>query len=184
MRYIIYDIEATCWRGKPPKGINEVIEIGAVMINDYGELISEFNKFVRPDVNPILSGFCKSLTKISQENVDMADKYPKVVDQFKSWIGVGECDYVLCAWGDFDKRILRDNCKLHKMDFDWVDYFINVKSQYNTIKGNIGQDKSGLKATVKKEGFEFEGVHHRAISDAINLGKVFSKYLDEWVIVW
>ena len=184
MRYIIYDVEATCWRGKPPKGINEVIEIGAVMINDYGELISEFNKFIKPTVNPLLSGFCKSLTHISQENVDSAEIYPQVIERFKEWIGVGEEDYVLAAWGDFDKRILRDNCQLHKIEADWLEYFINVKSQYNTIKGNMGHEKSGLKATVKKEGFEFDGVHHRAISDASNLGKVFSKYMDEWVIVW
>ncbi len=184
MNYIIYDVEATCWRGKPPKGINEIIEIGAVKLNAYGELVSEFNKFVKPTVNPILSGFCKSLTHISQENVDAADTYPTVIEQFKDWVEVGETDYVLGAWGDFDKRIMRDNCNLHDLETDWLEFFINVKSQYNTLKGNMGHQKSGLKAVVKKEGFEFDGVHHRAISDALNLAKVYAKYLDEWIIVW
>ncbi len=184
LNYIIYDIEATCWRGRPPKGINEVIEIGAVKINQYGENVSTFSKFVKPLVNPILSSFCKQLTKISQENIDRADDYIVVVDEFKEWIGVGEEDYVLGAWGDFDKRILRQNCELHKMDSEWVEFFINVKSQYNTIKGLGSNNRSGLKTIVEKEGFEFDGIQHRAISDAMNTGKVFSKYIDEWVIVW
>ena len=38
----------------------------------------------------------------------------------------------------------------------------------------------GLRKAVEKEGFEFTGTHHRGIDDAVNLVKVFNKYLDEW----
>ena len=40
----------------------------------------------------------------------------------------------------------------------------------------------GLKAITKKEGFEFTGIHHRAIADAENLAKIVAKYIDEWVV--
>ena len=53
MRYIIFDLEATCWRGRPPKGITEVIEIGAVLVDRYGDATSTFSHFVRPVVNPV-----------------------------------------------------------------------------------------------------------------------------------
>jgi len=184
LNFIIYDVEATCWRGRPPKGINEVIEIGAVKVNPYGEVISSFCKFIKPSINPQLSSFCKKLTHISQEDIDRADNFKIVIDQYKEWIGVDEEDYVLGAWGDFDKRIIRDNCELHKIEVDWLEYYINIKSQYNTIKARTGKDQTGLKSTVKKEGFEFDGIHHRAISDAENLAKIFSKYIDEWIIIW
>jgi hypothetical protein len=32
MNFIIFDLEATCWMGRPPHGINEIIEIGAVKV--------------------------------------------------------------------------------------------------------------------------------------------------------
>jgi len=179
LRFIIYDLEATCWMGRPPGGINEIIEIGAVMVNPVGELMSDFSKFVKPHVNPKLSGFCKKLTSISQENVDYANKYPKVIEQFQDWIDIWDEDYLLCSWGAYDKVMLTDNCKLHKMEIDWLEHHTDLKQQYQNIKGE--QKHTGLKNTIKKEGMEWTGVHHRAISDAENTAKIFIKYIDEWV---
>ena len=179
MRFIIYDLEATCWMGRPPGGINEIIEIGAVMVDQLGEVKADFCKFVKPHVNPRLSGFCKKLTSISQDDVDRASKYPKVIEEFQNWIDIYDEDYLLCSWGAYDKVMLTDNCKLHKMEIDWLEYHTDLKSQYHTIKGE--HKLTGLKNTIKKEGFEFTGIHHRAIADAENLAKIFIKYVDEWV---
>lgn len=181
MNYILYDLEATCWLGRPPKGIQEIIEIGAVKVNEYGEVLGDFNKFVRPTVNTRLSGFCTKLTTITQADVDKADTFPRVAEAYKEWIGVYEEDFVLCAWGEFDIRMLRMDCELHKLDTDWLGNFSNIKKQYQTLKR---LDKgTGLKKTTKHEGFEFTGKHHRAIADAENLAKIFIKYIDEWVFI-
>jgi inhibitor of KinA sporulation pathway (predicted exonuclease) len=165
--------------GRPPRGITEVIEIGAYKLDEFGTVLDVFSKFVQPEVNPILSGFCRKLTSISQENVNRADKFPKVIDQFFDFCEVGFEDYVLCAWGPADKRLLTSNCKLHKMDFYWLDEHINIKKQYHRMKGNSVE--RGLKAVTKVEGFEFSGIQHRAVSDAQNLAKIVAKYIDEWV---
>ena len=178
MNFIIYDLEATCWRGRPPKGVQEIIEIGAFKINELGEVLSSFNKFVKPWVNPVLSGFCQSLTHISQEDVDRADKFPAVIEQFQDWIDIYDEDYILCAWGKFDIQLLRNDCVLHDLETEWLDHHTNLKAQYHEI---IGTSKyAGLKNTTIREGFEFTGIHHRAISDAENLAKIFIKYIDEW----
>jgi 3'-5' exoribonuclease 1 len=180
LRYIIYDLEATCWRGRPPHGINEVIEIGAYKVNEYGEVLGMFNKFIKPMLNPVLSEFCKSLTSISQDNVDKAKMYPNVIQEFQDFINIDDDNYQLCAWGKFDVQLLRVNSVLHKMEIDWLENNINVKDQYHRIKGE--HKLSGLKNTIKTEGMEFTGIQHRAISDAENLAKIFIKYIDEWVI--
>ena len=106
MRYIAYDLEATCWMGRPPKGITEVIEIGAYKLDEYGQVVDIFSKFVKPIVNPQLSGFCKKLTTIQQENVDRADKFPKVVSAFMDFCEIESEDYILCSWGPADPRLL------------------------------------------------------------------------------
>ncbi|MEZ4981799.1 MAG: hypothetical protein R2769_09475 [Saprospiraceae bacterium] len=87
-------------------------------------------------------------------------------------------DFLLCSWEVSDKKMLIQDCKLHDYEFDWVENHINVKRQYQNLKRlRTHVDHK----TVEAEGFEFEGDHHRAIADAINLAKVFIKYLDEWV---
>jgi len=181
LNYIIYDIEATCWDGAPLADIQEVIEIGAILLNDYGEEVGSYNRFVRPKVSPTLSPFCKRLTTITQENVDRANTFPKVIEEFQDWAEMFDEDYILCSWGDFDKEIFISNCELHDLDYDWAEKHINLKKQYREIKNNNRQ--VGFKAALKYEGFEFTGTEHRGISDAENLVKIFTKYLDEWVCI-
>ncbi|MGE5356138.1 MAG: exonuclease domain-containing protein [Deltaproteobacteria bacterium] len=178
MNYIVLDLEATCWRGKPPNGINEVIEIGAVKINAYGEVKGLFSKLIKPIVNPVLSGFCKKLTGISQEQINTADSFVKVIEEFQDFIDYDNHDYTLYSWGNNDKAFLSSNCTLHNLDFEWLDPFIDMHKKYLSLNGN--KKKSGLKHIVESEGFEFEGDQHSAYIDAYNLSKIFIKYLDEW----
>lgn len=178
MNFIIYDLEATCWQGSPPSLVQEIIEIGAVRINSYGEVEGTFNCFIRPKLNPRLSMFCQELTSIRQEDIDRARYFPDVIEDFQDWAEVFEEDYLLCSWGGFDKRMLIQDCQLHDMEYDWVEPHINLKQQYREIK-RLRQSR-GLKSAVNAEGFEFTGTHHRGIDDAENLARIFTKYLDEW----
>jgi 3'-5' exoribonuclease 1 len=177
VNFIIFDLEATCWLGRPPHGVNEIIEIGAYKINTQGEIIGEFNQFVKPTVNPTLSEFCKKLTSISQEFVDNSNTFPNVINDFKNWIDI-DADFKLCSWGQFDIQLIKNDCTLHNLDPDWLDHYINVKDQYHEIKGE--HKLTGLKNTIKSEGMEFTGIHHRAIADAENLAKIFIKYINNW----
>lgn len=178
MNYIIFDLEASCWLGRPPKGVNETIEIGAVKVNEYSEIESRFDKFIKPTVNPILSGFCKKLTSISQQDVNKSPIFPVVIQEFQDWVGIDENNFLLMSWGKYDKNQLYQDCRMHKCSTDWLDNFVNLKKEYSRFK-NLSHDL-GLKKAVKFEGFEFTGIHHRAISDAENLAKIFVKYFKEW----
>lgn len=181
VNYIIYDLEAACWLGRPPKGINEIIEIGAVRINEYGEILSTYESFVKPTLSPRLSGFCKKLTSISQEQIDTARDFPRVIQEFKEWTGMYESDFYLCSWGSNDKKLFYDECMVHKLESEWTEKCENLKTQYDIFKQ--GKVKGNLKKIVLQEGFEFTGIQHRAISDAENLAKVFLKYFDEWAFL-
>ncbi len=178
MNFIIFDLEATCWQGSPPSLVQEIIEIGAVRINNYGEVESTFNRFIRPILNPRLSTFCQELTSIRQSDVERARTFPDVIEDFQDWAEVFDEDYLLCSWGNFDKRMLMQDCQLHKMESDWVVPHINLKQQYQEIK-RLKQAR-GLKSALHAEGLEFIGIHHRGIDDARNLARIFTRYLDEW----
>lgn len=178
MNYIIYDLEATCWENPPPGFVQETIEFGAFKVNHFGEVRGKFNRFVRPSVHPTLSPFCRDLTSITQQDVNRADYFPEVVEEFMSWARIGEEDYVLCSWGSFDKKMLEHDCKLHRMEHQWTEHHVNLKEQYRIMKRlRYGL---GLRKAVEKEGILFTGQHHRGISDAENLVKLFLKYLGHW----
>lgn len=158
--------------------VQEIIEIGAFKVNAYGEVEDSFNRFIRPVVNPFLSGFCQELTTIRQADVDRARTFPQVIEDFQDWIEIEDADYLLCSWGGFDQRLLIQDCRLHRLDEDWADPYINLKRQYHEIKRL--KKMRGLKSAVEAEGFEFTGIHHRGLDDAGNLAKIFIKYLDVW----
>ncbi len=54
----------------------------------------------------------------------------------------------------------------------------NLKEQYRLMKGM--RTGIGLKKAIEKEDIIFTGQHHRGISDAENLVKLFLKYLGSW----
>lgn len=179
MNFILFDLEATCWQGISPDGIQEVIEIGAFKINRYGKILDSFHLFVKPVVNPLLSPYCRNLTSIVQEQVDKAPKFKRAINSFLEWIEQDEEDFLLCSWGHFDQVLMQSECQQNGIDTDWLDHYIDLKRQYQEIKG-LNRPK-GLKNVVEREGFEFTGTHHRALDDTENLVKVFKKYLDEWM---
>lgn len=82
------DLEATCdevdeSESPRPLGVipdqMETIEIGLVVIDlETLEIVDEFQRFVRPQINPILTSFCKQLTSIQQAKVDGAGTYVEV----------------------------------------------------------------------------------------------------------
>ena len=178
MQFIIFDLEATCWSGNSLGRIQEVIEVGAVRISSVGEYIDSFQSFIRPVQYPMLSAYCQELTGIGQENVNRALQFDSVMENFLHWMEPEIEHTILCSWGAKDIDLLKSDCSQFDLETDWLEPHIDVKAQYHRIR-NLGR-KQGLYKTIDKEGFEFEGSHHRALDDAVNTAKLFVKYLDEW----
>ena len=177
MNYIILDLEATCWEGWD-KSQNETIEIGAVLLNGKGQLVSEFAQFVKPLNHPILSDFCKELTTIKQQDVGAAPYFDEAIERFKAWFGYPDQGYLLCSWGFYDHKQLKSDCAIHGLDSQWVDRHISLKHQYAKFKKL--RRAIGMANALKHEGLLLEGTHHRGIDDARNIAKVFTKYLNHW----
>lgn len=177
MKYIIVDLEATCWDEKGHGNKNEIIEIGAVCINEYKQEESQFSEFVKPILNPRLSDFCIGLTTITQKDVDAADTFDEVIARFKAWIGLEE-EYMLCSWGLYDKNQFISDCHLHQLNTSWLEHHISLKHQYTEIKGL--KRHTGMSGALYMENLKLQGTHHRGIDDARNIAKIFLKQFDHW----
>lgn len=177
MNYIILDLEATCWQDRSIKRQSEIIEIGAVKINERREVIDEFNAFIRPQLHPTLSEFCTELTTIEQVDIDNAQDFKTVISDFWNWIDLTE-EYLLCSWGFYDKSQFKKDCELHMMKTNWLKHHISLKHQYSKIKGT--KKLLGMKGALMKENIPLDGTHHRGIDDAKNIAKLFLSNFGEW----
>lgn len=177
MRYIIVDLEATCWdKGGSPDRM-EIIEIGAVEMTSAGaEAGREFASFVRPVASPILSDFCKELTTIRQEDVDSAEPFWSVFPGFVKWIG--DSDFTLCSWGAYDLNQFRKDCARHKFPLpESFEKHINLKREFSEQQGI---KPTGMNGALKHLGLTLEGTHHRGIDDARNIAKIARVLLPKW----
>lgn len=179
MQFIIFDLEATCWSGNRMGRTQEIIEIGAFSVTSFGEAVDKFHSFVHPVVNPSLSVYCQKLTGIRQKDVDPAPAFGEVASDFIHWLNQENESYTLCSWGSTDLELLENDCALHHIDLDWIRPYLDLKAQYHQLK-NL-DTKKGLVRTLAAEGLDFEGQHHRALDDAANLVRLFTRYLDMWM---
>lgn len=178
MNYIILDLEATCWEDRTLKHTSEIIEIGAVRVNENREITGEFSRFIRPQLHPVLSEFCKSLTTITQEEIDLASSFPEVLQEFLHWIKENNSSFQLGSWGFYDKNQFEKDCTLHSLDTTWLTSHISIKHQYAAITG--AKRPMGMAGALKREGLDLVGTHHRGIDDARNISRIFLKYFDLW----
>jgi len=178
MNFIVFDLELTCWEGDLAGRMQEIIEIGAYKVDAWRHTRSKFNRFIKPKVYPILSPYCIQLTSITQANIDQAKSFKIVLHEFSEWCEIDLEPHHLIAWGEKDQSYLIDNCKLHGLDFEWTQPYTDLKKQYQRIKKLY--EPKGLRHATESEGWEFDGVQHRAIDDAYNLCQIFLRYFDEW----
>lgn len=169
MNYIIFDLESTCWKNE--KRESEVIEIGAVKLNDSLEIVSEFQTFIKPTINPELSEFCMNLTTISQSDVDSAKTFGDALSSFMAWsTDNGMSKYWLCSWGFYDKKMLKLESERLGLFSGWLKWHINLKEQFGAINKIR---PCGMSIALEHLGIELDGTHHRGIDDARNIAKIF-----------
>ena len=169
MRYVIVDLEATCWESRKSIEQMEIIEIGAVILkSSQGPIVGEFNAFVKPVIDSVLSEFCLRLTSICQQDVDEADDFKTVFPRFIDWIGAQP--FILCSWGAYDLKQFRADCERHKIPLpDSFLQHINLKQEFADLKGI---KPCGMAKALKILGIKLEGTHHRAIDDVRNIAKI------------
>jgi 3'-5' exoribonuclease 1 len=112
------DLEATCDEVEESESARklvvvpdqmETIEIGLVAIDlESLEIVDEFQRFVRPQINPTLTDFCKKLTSIQQADVDGARTYQEVGEELRMF-AAHYPNAAWVSWGDYDARqLVRD----------------------------------------------------------------------------
>ncbi|KAJ3360786.1 hypothetical protein GGF32_008057 [Allomyces javanicus] len=84
---LVIDVEGTCDEHARFDYFNEVIELPCVLVDGAtGDVIDEFQTYVRPIEQPTLSDYCTRLTGITQAQVDAAPTFPAALWRLEAWL--------------------------------------------------------------------------------------------------
>ncbi|MCW1921109.1 exonuclease domain-containing protein [Luteolibacter arcticus] len=172
----IVDFEATCCDKQSfPREQMEIIEIGSVAMDTAsGDILSEFGTFVRPVRHPVLTDFCKTLTTITQNEVDAAPSFPEALAAFAAWLGQFGSP-VFCSWGDYDRKQLQQDCDFHGQSFPFSNGHRNLKAEFSEWVRT--SKRFGVGQALGRLGLTFAGTPHRGIDDAKNIARICKEIL-------
>lgn len=140
-----------------------------------GRIIDEFNTFVRPIRYPALSEYCIKLTSITQSDVDKAPTFPEALAAFVAWIG-DPMGCTLCSWGAFDRFLLHQASRFHRVPYPFDDEYINIKPAFSEIFSGRGVS---MERAMEMMEIPQQGRAHRGIDDARNAAKLWQAILRE-----
>jgi 3'-5' exoribonuclease 1 len=177
MRHVFVDFEMTCWgwgeRQLEPR-MAEIIDFGAVLLNERLEMVDRFSQLVRPEFHPVLTRSCQRLTGISPAMLATAPLFGEVLQAFQVWLGAEA--YKVYSWADDDRIQLQRECQAKGLEMlrpvRWHDLQKLFKRVYKFSQ------RSGLLQAVQMMGFSFEGQQHRAVTDAVNSAKILQVMKD------
>lgn len=191
MNYIVFDLEMN-EIDKSLKSIRkvcprEIIEIGAVKLDENLKIISRFNCLVKPRYSKMDSK-CQSITKITDEMLENAKDFSVAMDDFMKWIKSDTKEYELYSWSENDIEQLLDESFLKDSNIDDVDELNNNWYDFQIEFGEAINlhSRMSLKRACKWSNVEIVGQEHRALDDAENTATLFrycrdSVYFDKYI---
>ncbi len=169
--FLIIDLEATCSDTKQiSRQEMEIIEIGAVMVEAENlNIVSEFQTFIKPVRNPILTDFCTKLTSITQKQVNNAPSYQEAIANFKQWL-YQYSNFIFGSWGDYDRKQFQQDSNFHQSPYPISSKHINLKKLFSSNQRL--KQRYGMAQALKIAEIELLGTHHRGIDDAKNIARL------------
>lgn len=124
------DLEATCDDGgRIARHDMEMIEIGAVLLDPQGGVVGEFQSFIRPYKNPVLTPFCRELTGITQADVDSGPSVHEVMSELALWLKEYQ-PLQWYSWGDYDDKQLALDCRRNNISWPIPGSQVNAKQLF------------------------------------------------------
>lgn len=184
MNYIIFDLEwNNAYNYKTKKGINEIIEIGALKLNSNLEVVDSFKQLIKPRLSRKLGSRFKKLTHITIEEIrEKGVDFNDAFNDFSRWCG--NDDNVFLSWSNSDLHTLISNFKKFKgtstIEFmkKYADAQKYCMSFIEGLPDNMNQ--IGLTNCAEAFGINIDDISfHRALDDCYVTARCFKKVFDE-----
>ena len=156
---------------------DEVIEIGAVKLDEDFRQIGEFQCYVKPEYGEIKQHITR-LTGITQETVANQETFASVFRKFLDWVGSDET--TIYSWSMSDIKQLRQECRLKLRDFDvkqLSEHWVDLQKRFDDRLGL--HNSLALNHALGAMDHNFEGTQHTALADAANTSAILALMQDD-----
>ncbi len=163
-----------------PKLRSEIIEIGAVKLDEEHRITDRFSCYVKPQLAGI-SPHVTEITGINDNTVKDAEPLESALQKFIGWIGSEKVRIV--SWSDSDLKQLKGECEekaifggeMPKQFKRWMDF----QRIYTRLVGLSRSFPLSLKNAIGSAEQNFEGQEHSALDDAENTAMLMQLAYDK-----
>ena len=179
MNYLVVDFEFTFYKrpvGRPRNFFAEIIEIGAVKLDENLNECGKLQSFVKPHFFPKHAKDAMDFCMITDADMKKAIAFPAMLEKMSAMYEAGKTLFV--AWGDSDYKVLAEGCSRQKLDNHVLEAdYLDLAEAYKLWRGE--ENTPGLKTAITEMEVTADGLAHTAYDDAYNAGKVLAKMLEK-----
>lgn len=176
MNYIVLDLEwnqSATGKNRVLKSLPfEIIEIGAMKLNDEFEIIDTFQATIRPVIYPQMHYISQEVTGFTSLELQQGGRFPDVFHRFLHWCGREE--FRFCTWGPLDITELQRNMRHYRLPLFPAPVFYYDIQEIFSILYEDGINRRSLEYAVEFFKIEKSGEFHRALSDSYYTALVMS----------
>lgn len=186
MNYIIFDLEWNQSNSSSKVDENgnhlpfEIVEIGAVKLNENRDMIGEFSELIKPQIYQEIHYITSRLIHLQMEQLEKGKPFVEVMERFLEWCGE---DVIFCTWGPLDLLELQRNMRYYGMPplTDRPLKFYDIQKLFS-IAYEDKKSRRALEYAIDMLGIHKDIPFHRAFSDAYYTAQVFDMIEDPSVL--
>ncbi len=181
---IILDLEwNTAYSTRRGRFVNEIIEYGAVKLDENLEIVDSFQMFVKSKLSKKLRGKVKELTHITNEDIrENGQDFSKVIAAFKRWAGK---ESIIMTWSNSDLYVLLDNCRCFTR-FETIPFLYKYMDLQKYVQDIVEFEESkqiGLLTASELFNIDSSEINlHRAVGDSELCAEILKKCYDKELI--
>lgn len=176
--YIVLDLEWNQSAGGKEEAVEhfpfEIIEIGAVRLNESMEEVEEFRRLIKPRVYPELHEKILEVTHMDKRTLmEEGMDFEEAMKEFLLWC---KEEAVFCTWGSMDLTELQRNMTFYGIPIPFPKPFLyyDVQKLYSLHYGD-GKERQSLDIAVSEQKIMEQRPFHRALDDAHYTGRILNK---------
>lgn len=186
MHYIVFDLE---WNQSPAgkKGSEEhlpfeIIEIGAIKLNEKKEAVDHFHRLVKPQVYDRIHYSIHEVIHMDYQDLVYGEPFAAAAEEFLRWCGREGADWKFFTWGNQDVMELQRNLKYYNLLalLPGPVFYYDVQKLF-ALKFEERKSRRSLEYAVDFLKLEKQMDFHRALEDAWYTSQVLARIEDEWI---
>lgn len=178
-QYVFFDFEMLCSNKGMPFSEMQGIRLGAVKYTISTETVDYFDQFIKPINSRPLSPFCKHLTGISDSDLENAQPFDIVFEDFLNWVG-GIKKTQFFSWSKSDLSRLKLDAERHQISNLTIK---KIEKRYIDFQAiftkRVSKTQFSVENALQLYNLSFIGEKHNPMYDAYNTLRIYLSFLNK-----